>query len=49
MKNKVTAKVLRMAAKKLCRKLKVEGPYYAEVENPKIRTDFLYKPKKERR
>ena len=41
MKNKVTAKILRRAAKKLCRKLKVEKPYYVEVENPKERRDFL--------
>lgn len=49
MKNKVNAKMIRRADKKLCRRLKVEVPYYAETEDPKVRTDFLYKPKKERR
>lgn len=49
MKNKVNAKILRRVAKKLCRRLKVESPCYVEVEDPKIRTDFLHKPKKERR
>ena len=41
MKNKVTAKVLRKAAKRLHRKLKREKPYKVEVENPKVKTDFL--------
>ena len=41
MKNKVTVKILRRVAKKLCRKLENEKPYYVEVENPRERTDFL--------
>jgi len=41
MKNKVTVKILRRAARKLHRKLENEKPYYVEVENPRERRDFL--------
>ena len=41
MKDKVTAKILKKVVKRLLRKSKAEKPYYVEVENSKIRTDFL--------
>jgi len=41
MKNKVTVKMIREVARRLHKKLKVEKPYYVEVENPRERRDFL--------